>query len=134
MSASLNKAMVIGNLGADPELRYTSNNNPVTSLSVATHERWKDKEGEPQERTEWHRVSVFGKTAENCCKYLAKGRQVYVEGRIQTRKWEDNDGNERYTTEIVANTVQFLGGGSAPAPRAGAPGTGDDIDVDDIPF
>ena len=109
--ASINKAIIIGNLGDDPELRYTESNTAVTTLSVATHERWKDKSGEPQERTEWHRVVVFGRQAENCNQYLKKGRSVYIEGRIQTRKWEDKDGNPRYTTEIVAQTVQFLAGG-----------------------
>ena len=112
MSASLNKVMIIGNLGADPELRYTNNNQAVTTLSVATHEAWGGKDGsERQERTEWHKVVVFGRTAENCANYLKKGRSVFVEGRLQTRDWEDKDGNKRYTTEIVANTVQFLSGG-----------------------
>ena len=111
MAASVNKAIIIGNLGADPELRYTeSNNTAVTTLSIATHEKYKTRDGEYQERTEWHRVTVFGRTAENCNQYLSKGRSVYVEGRIQTRKWQDKDGNDRYTTEIVANVVQFLSG------------------------
>ena len=109
--ASINKAIIIGNLGDDPELRYTESNTAVTTLSVATSERWKDKNGEPQEKTEWHRIVVFGRQAENCNQYLKKGRSVYIEGRIQTRKWEDKDGNPRYTTEIVAQTVQFLSGG-----------------------
>lgn len=111
MSASLNKVMIIGNLGADPELRYTSNNQAVTTLSIATNEVWGGRDGgERQERTEWHKVVVFGRTAENCANYLKKGRSVYVEGRLQTRDWEDKDGNKRYTTEIVANAVQFLSG------------------------
>lgn len=109
---SLNKAMIIGNLGADPEVRYTKSGSAVSNLSVATNEKWTDKSGQRQERTEWHRVVVFGKTAENCSKYLKKGRQVYVEGRIQTNDWEDKDGNKRYTTEIVAQNVTFLSGGN----------------------
>ena len=106
--ASINKAIVIGNLGVDPEIRYTQSGSAVCNLRVATHERWTGKDGEPGERTEWHNIVVFGKQAENCEKYLEKGRQVYVEGRLQTRKWEDRDGNDRYTTEIVANEMQML--------------------------
>lgn len=109
--ASVNKAIVMGNLGADPELRYTQGGAAVCNLRVATNERWRDKDGAQQERTEWHSIVVFGKQGENCEKYLKKGRSVYVEGRIQTRDWEDKDGNKRYTTEIVAQTVQFLSGG-----------------------
>jgi single-strand DNA-binding protein len=109
---SVNKAIIIGNLGADPEVRYTQSGSAVANLSIATNERWTDKSGQSQERTEWHRVVVFGKTAENCAKYLSKGRQVYVEGRIQTRDWQDKDGNKRYSTEIVANNVTFLSGGN----------------------
>ncbi len=109
--SSLNKVMIIGNLGADPEIRNAGNGNPVCNLSVATHERWTDKEGQPQERTEWHRVVVWGPQAENCAKYLAKGRQVYVEGSLQTRKYDDKDGTTRYTTEIKAHKVNFLQGG-----------------------
>lgn len=107
---SLNKAMIIGNLGADPEVRYTQSGTAVGNLRIATNEKWTDKSGQRQERTEWHRVVVFGKTAENCSKYLKKGRQVYVEGRIQTNEWQDKDGNKRYTTEIVASNVTFLSG------------------------
>jgi single-strand DNA-binding protein len=110
---SVNKAIIVGNLGKEPEVNYTQSGTAVCNLSVATNEKWKDKSGEQQERTEWHRVTVFGNQAENCGKYLAKGRQVYVEGRIQTKKWEDNDGNTRYTTEIVAHSVQFLSGGDS---------------------
>lgn len=109
---SVNKAIIIGNLGADPEVRYTQSGTPVANLRIATNERWTDKSGQSQERTEWHRVVVFGNTAENCAKYLSKGRQVYVEGRIQTNEWQDNDGNKRYTTEIVAQNVTFLSGGN----------------------
>ena len=110
MSASFNKVMILGNLGADPELRYTANNQPVTSLSVATHSSWSDAKGERQERTEWHKVIVFGRTAENCANYLKKGSAIHVEGRLQTRAWEDKDGHKHYTTEIIANAVQFLSG------------------------
>jgi len=109
--ASVNKAIVIGNLGKDPELRHTSSGQAVTELTIATNERYKDKSGEWQERTEWHRVVVWGRQAENASRYLSKGRQVYVEGRLQTREWTDRDGNKRYTTEIVAQNVQFLSGG-----------------------
>lgn len=109
---SLNKAMLIGHLGADPEMRYTQSGTAVANLRIATNENWTDKSGQRQERTEWHRVVTFGRTAENVGKYLKKGRQVYIEGRLQTRDWEDRDGNKRYTTEIVANTITFLGGGS----------------------
>ena len=110
---ALNKAMIIGNLGRDPEVRYTQSGTAVTNFSVATNRKWRGKDGQLQEQTEWHRVVVFGRQAENCGKYLSKGRQVYVEGRLQTREWE-KDGQKRQTTEIVALTVQFLsnGGGS----------------------
>ncbi|MCH2535148.1 MAG: single-stranded DNA-binding protein [Bdellovibrionales bacterium] len=107
--SGINKAIIIGRLGADPEVRQVSSGNSVATLSVATSEKWTDRDGQAQERTEWHRVIAWGKLAEICGKFLAKGRQVYVEGRIQTRQWEDSQGQKRYTTEIVANTVQFLG-------------------------
>ena len=107
--SGINKVIIIGRLGADPEVRQVSSGNSVATLSVATSEKWTDREGQAQERTEWHRVIAWGKLAEICGKFLAKGRQVYVEGRIQTRQWEDSQGQKRYTTEIVANTVQFLG-------------------------
>ena len=155
--ASVNKAIVVGNLGADPEIRYTQSGAAVCNLRVATNEVWTDKEGTRNERTEWHRIVVFGKQAENCEKYLEKGRQVYVEGRIQTQEWEDRDGNTRYTTEIVATTVQFLSGGGGGGPsydssydqsrggggggggkRGGGGGGNNDFnqsfDDDDIPF
>jgi single-strand DNA-binding protein len=108
---SVNKAIVVGNLGADPDLAHTQSGKPVVNFSVATTERWRDAQEQQQERTEWHRVVAWGQLAENCAKYLAKGRQVYVEGQIQTRKWEDRDGNTRYTTEIQARQVTFLQGG-----------------------
>jgi single-strand DNA-binding protein len=108
--ASLNKVMLIGNLGQDPEIRYTQSGQAVANFSVATTDRWTNKQsGNPEERTEWHRVVVWAKLAELCREYLSKGRSVYIEGRLQTRSWEDKDGNKRYTTEIVAQTVQFLG-------------------------
>ena len=108
---AVNIAIVAGNLGRDPEVRFTQNGRAVATLSVATSEVWTDQEGNRQERTEWHRVVVFGKSAEACGQYLAKGRQVCVQGRIQTRKWTDQNGQDRYTTEIVAQRVDFLGGG-----------------------
>src|SRR3954468_16914961 len=110
---SVNKVILVGNLGADPELKYTPSNRPVCNLSIATNEVFKDKGGQRQERTEWHRVTVWGEQAENCSKYLAKGRMVYIEGRLQTRSWDDKtDGKKRYSTEIVADRVTFLGGGA----------------------
>ena len=124
----VNKVIIVGNLGADPELRYTQSGTAVANLRLATNERWSDKDGNQQERTEWHRVVVWGRQAENCEKYLAKGRQVYVEGRLQTRDWEDRDGNKRYTTEIVAQNVQFLSGGAG---GAGGGGGGPSYDSSD---
>ena len=121
MSASVNKVILIGNLGADPELKYLPNGGQaVCELRLATNDSYTDKQGQRQEKTEWHRVVVWGKQAESCAQYLKKGRTVYVEGRLQTREWDDKDGNKRYTTEIVANTVQFLGGGDGQ--RAGEGG------------
>jgi single-strand DNA-binding protein len=107
--AGVNKVIVVGRLGADPEVRTVGNGGTVTRLSVATSENWVDKEGKKQERTEWHKIVVWGKLAEICGKHLSKGRQVYLEGRLQTRSWEDQQGQKKYSTEIVANTVQFLG-------------------------
>jgi single-strand DNA-binding protein len=134
---SVNKAIIVGNLGKDPEVNYTQSGKAVCNLSVATNEKWKDKSGQKQERTEWHRVVVFGNQAENCGKYLAKGRQVYVEGRIQTKKWEDNDGNTKYTTEIVAQSVQFLSGGESEFGGGGrreVSNHSDSFDDESIPF
>lgn len=110
MSASLNKVMIIGNLGRDPELRTTEGGQSVATLNVATTDTWVDKSGNKQERTEWHRVVVWGRQGENAAKYLKKGRSVYVEGRIQTREYTDKEGVKKYATDIVADTVQFLGG------------------------
>jgi single-strand DNA-binding protein len=109
--AGVNKVIIVGRLGAEPEIKTISSGNNVCRLSIATSESWTDKGGQKQERTEWHRVVVWGKLADLCGKYLTKGRQVYLEGRLQTRSWEDQQGQKRYTTEIVANVVQFLGGG-----------------------
>lgn len=108
--ASLNKVMLIGSLGRDPEIRYMPNGDAACNLSVATSESWKDKSGEKQERTEWHRISMFGKLAEIAGKYLAKGSSVYLEGKLQTREWTDKDGVDKYTTEIIADRMQMLGG------------------------
>ena len=130
--ASVNKVILVGNLGKDPELRYTKSGEPVANFSVATNEKWKDKQGNKQERTEWHRVVVWGKTAENCAQYLAKGRSVYLEGSLQTQEWTDKQGVKRQTTEIRAHSVQFLGskdddGGKRVPENSGPPD-------DDTPF
>jgi single-strand DNA-binding protein len=108
---SYNKAIVAGHLGRDPELRYANNGTPICSISLASSEKYKDQDGNQQEKTEWHRIVVFGKQAENCGQYLAKGRACLVEGSLQTRKWQDQQGQDRYTTEIRAHRVVFLGGG-----------------------
>ena len=143
--ASVNKAIIIGNLGRDPETRFLPNGDAVCNFSIATTEKWKDKSGEMKESTEWHRISAFGKTAEVCGEYLRKGSSVYIEGRIQTRKWTDKDGNDRYTTEIRCDRMQMLGGksqgdtpqrepaASKPAESKPAAGGFDDM-PDDIPF
>ena len=156
--ASVNKVILVGNLGRDPETRYMPDGGAVTNVSIATTESWKDKaSGEKQEKTEWHRVAFFGKLAEIAGEYLKKGSQVYVEGRIQTRKWQDKEGQDRYTTEVIADRMQMLGsrqgmgggdrgepppsggerpagggGGAKPAPSKGG-GKFDDFE-DDIPF
>ncbi len=105
----VNKVILIGNLGKDPELRYTTQQLPIASFSLATGERKKDQSGNWVDHTEWHNIVTFGKTAENCNQYLKKGSQAFIEGSIRTRKWQDKEGKDRYTTEIIANTVQFLG-------------------------
>ena len=138
---SLNKALIMGHLGQDPEIRYLPDGRAVANFSVASTEKWKDKSGEKQERTEWHKVSTFGRTAEVAGEYLKKGAAVYIEGRIQTRKWQDKEGNDRYTTEIIADRLQMLGerqGGlvdapTKPAPARTQPGSFDDME-DDVPF
>ena len=142
--AGINKAILIGRLGSDPEVRYTPSGVAVANFNIATSEEWKVKDtGEKKERTEWHRIVAWSKLGEICGEYLSKGRQVYIEGRIQTRSWEDRDGNKRYTTEIVATDVQFLGGrdagpGAKPASAASASDfEGSAIQApedDDIPF
>ena len=153
MARGINKVILVGNLGADPETRYMPSGGAVTNLSIATSETWKDKQtGEQKDRTEWHKVAMFNRLAEIAAEYLRKGSQVYIEGKLRTRKWQDRDGNDRYTTEVIADEMQMLGGrgggggsfggasggggmsrdpgpGSAP-PRQPAP---DDFD-DDIPF
>jgi single-strand DNA-binding protein len=146
--AAVNKAIILGNLGRDPEVRFTQSGRAVANFPVATTDTWMDQENGRQERTDWHNIVVWGKQAESCGQYLSKGRQVYVEGRIQTRSYDDRDGNKRYVTEIVAQRVQFLGGGGGEG-RSGqydsgggsAGGGGDDFsgapplpDDDDVPF
>ncbi|MBA2592924.1 MAG: single-stranded DNA-binding protein [Pseudomonadota bacterium] len=123
MARGINKVILVGNLGAEPEVRYMPSGQAVANVRLATNESWRDKEtGENQERTEWHAVVFFGKLAEIVKEYLHKGSQVYVEGRIRTRKWQDRDGHDRYTTEIVANDMQMLGGrGGATAPMEQEP-------------
>ena len=151
--ASVNKVILIGNLGRDPETRYMPDGGAITNISVATTDKWKDKNGELQEKTEWHRVAFFGKLAEIAGEYLKKGSQVYVEGRLQTRKWQDKEGQDKYTTEVVADRMQMLGsrqgmggGGDresaqepgaargAAKPAAKTPGGKFDDFEDDIPF
>ena len=109
MAGGVNKVILIGNLGADPEVRFTPGGQAVANFRIATSESWQDKNGQKQERTEWHRIVVWGKLAELCGEYLKKGRQCYIEGRLQTREWTDKENKKNYTTEVVANTVQFLG-------------------------
>ncbi len=118
--ASVNKAILIGNVGRDPEIRYTTGGQCVANLSIATSDSWTDKQGAKQERTEWHRIVAWGKLAELVKEYVRKGRPLYVEGRIQTRSWQDKDGQTRYTTEIVASTIQFLGARDAQQQSGGA--------------
>ena len=111
MANGVNKAIIVGNLGKDPEIRHAANGNQIANLTIATSEKWKDKQtGQQQEKTEWHRVCAFGKLAEIMGQDLKKGSQVYIEGKLQTRKWQDSNGQDRYTTEIVANEMQMLGG------------------------
>ena len=130
MARGVNKVILIGNLGADPDTKHTAGGNAVTNLSVATSESWRDRQtGEQRENTEWHKVVLFGKLGEIAGEYLRKGSKVFLEGRLQTRKWQDRDGNDRWTTEIVANEMQMLdgrpgGGGSGPYDRGDDPGYG----------
>ena len=131
----INKAILIGNLGRDPEVRYTQNGTAVANFSIATSEKWKDKNtGEMQERTEWHRIVTFGRLAEICGEYLSKGRQVYIEGRLQTRSWEQ-EGVTRYTTEIIANDMKMLGPkGSSDSYRPTSPSPSPSKDYPDSPY
>jgi single-strand DNA-binding protein len=140
---SVNKVILVGNLGADAELRYTGGGMAVANFRIATTEVWKDKDGQKQEQTEWHRISLWGKQAEAVAQYLVKGKQVYVEGRIQTRKWQDKEGQDRYSTEIKADRVTLLGsgggGGRSQVDRdehahQPAPMGADMPDADDVPF
>lgn len=144
---SVNKVILVGNLGKDPEVRYTQTGSAVANFSIATSEQWNDRDGKKQERTEWHNIVVWGKQAEHCGQYLSKGRQVYVEGSIRTRSYDDKSGNKRYITEIVAQRIQFLGGGGGTRlPQQGVDSGGvDDMAMggmgggqppmdDDIPF
>ena len=156
MARGVNKVIIVGNVGNDPETKYMPSGSAVTNMSVATNESWKDKQtGEQKDRTEWHRVAMFGRLAEIAAEYLRKGSQVYIEGKLRTRKWQDKQGNDRYSTEVIADEMQMLGGrGGAPAmggggpspsgppsgqssgpPSGGAPGPAPAQDFDDdIPF
>jgi len=141
---SVNKVILVGNLGRDPEVRFTGSGKAVAKFPLATSEVWNDAEGSRQERTEWHNVIVWGKQGETCGQYLSKGRQVYVEGSIRTRSYDDKDGNKRYMTEIVAQRVRFLGGGAGrgagagdappPSPSPDEPTASAAPDDEDIPF
>ncbi len=131
MARGVNKVIIVGNLGQDPETRYMPSGAAVANFTVATNESWKDKQtGEQRDRTEWHRVAMFNRLAEIAAEYLRKGSQVYIEGKLRTRKWQGQDGNDRYTTEIIADEMQMLGGrgggggGSFGGPQGGAPGGG----------
>lgn len=121
---SLNKVLLIGNLGRDPEVRFTPGGKAVARFSIATSEMWNDQEGQRQERTEWHNIVVWGKQAESCGQYLSKGRQVFIEGQIRSRQYDDKDGNKKYITEVIAQRVQFLGGGSGGGGGGGRGGSG----------
>ena len=148
--AGVNKVILVGNLGRDPELRYTKNGQAVANFTLATTEQWNNRSGNREERTEWHRIVAWAKTAELCAQYLSKGRSAYIEGQLRTRDWEDRDGNKRQTTEIHAQTVQFLGGprgsgggGGGGAGRGGGGGqgggseegeTGNGGSSEDVPF
>jgi len=156
MARGINKVIIVGNVGGDPETRYMPSGSAVTNLTIATNESWKDKQtGEQKERTEWHRVAMFNRLAEIAAEYLRKGSQVYIEGKLRTRKWQDKSGNDRYTTEIIADEMQMLGGrggsgggnfGDGPPPSGGGqqggsggggnapPQQGPDDFDDDIPF
>jgi single-strand DNA-binding protein len=143
--AGVNKVILVGNLGVDPEVRFTPGGQAVANFRIATSESWKDKDGQKQERTEWHRIVVWGKMGELCGEYLKKGRQVYIEGRLQTREWSDKEGKKNYTTEVVASNVCFLGGQEGRRMEGGGrreesgmhgypPDSGPEPLDDDIPF
>jgi len=143
--AGVNKVILVGNLGVDPEVRFTPSGQAVANFRIATSESWKDKDGQKQERTEWHRIVVWGKLGELCGEYLKKGRQVYLEGRLQTREWNDKEGKKNYTTEVVVSNVCFLGGGEGRKMEGGGrreeggmqgypPDSGPEPLDDDIPF
>jgi len=145
MARGVNKVILVGNLGADPEVKYMPNGNAVANVTLATSESWKDKQsGEQKDKTEWHRVVFFRRLAEIAGEYLKKGSQIYIEGKLQTRKWQDKNGNDRYTTEIIANEMQMLGGrgggsadfGAASSLSVAAPASAAAVDEfdDDIPF
>ncbi|MFH1060520.1 MAG: single-stranded DNA-binding protein [Pseudomonadota bacterium] len=140
MARGVNKVILVGNLGADPEMKYTPSGTPICTFRLATSESFKDREGNQQERTEWHRVVAWSKLAEICGQYLSKGRQVYIEGSLRTRSWDDQDGNKRYMTEIVARDVQFLGSGAGGGSGSGSGGGSGEfggpppLGDDDIPF
>jgi single-strand DNA-binding protein len=145
MARGVNKVILVGNLGADPEVKYMPNGNAVANVTLATSESWKDKQsGEQKDKTEWHRVVFFRRLAEIAGEYLKKGSQIYIEGKLQTRKWQDKNGNDRYTTEIIANEMQMLGGrgggsadfGSASSSSDAAPASAAAVNEfdDDIPF
>ncbi|HKJ70701.1 MAG TPA: single-stranded DNA-binding protein [Gammaproteobacteria bacterium] len=124
-SGGVNKVILVGNLGRDPEIRYTGSGNAVANLNLATTRRYRGRDGQQQEETEWHRVVMFSRLAEIAGEYLRKGSQCYIEGRLQTRKWQDNNGQDRYTTEVVANEMQMLGGGGGGGGRGGGGGSWD---------
>ena len=140
--AGVNKVILVGHLGRDPEVRYTKAGQAVASFSLVTPEKWKDKEGIKQEKTEWHRLVAWGKLGEICGEYLSKGKQIYLEGRLQTREWEDNDGNKKQTTEIVLSNMTMLGqaggssssGASSAGSQAASNSGNEDFEDDDIPF
>ncbi len=140
----VNKVILIGNLGADPEIRYTQSGTPVVNFRIATTERWKGQDGQPQEQTEWHQIVAWRRLAEICSEYLSKGSKVYIEGKLQTRKWQDQNGNDRYTTEIVARDMQMLSPrGASSSNESYSSGSGYNNDMpqepppstgDDVPF
>ena len=132
---SVNKVILIGNLGKDPEVRHTQSGATVVNFSIATNEAWNNKDGEREERVEWHKIVAFGKLADICGQYLTRGKQVYIEGKLQTRSWDDRDGNKRYTTEIVASRMTMLGvGQQSRQEEDDSSGVKDDRYDDDIPF